>query len=209
MSIYAISGLPEITDEEQKFLCDNPNTADIVDWVREYAAKATHALRQQLEEAQSRNDFIDEAAARVPMDTLLIARAELAEAECAARDEIIERLEQRLADAEGQEGDWEIDLSAGRPILVYKKCSVIEDAQARFVLRLIKATPPATDERVKELIESLSLALTGHMIGHDKSDGNKYSDGFVAGFRSCVEAAKRVDAAIAASKADGNAEVKP
>ena len=56
MSIYAISGLPEITDEEQKFLCDNPNTADIVDWVREYAAKATHALRQQLADETQRAD---------------------------------------------------------------------------------------------------------------------------------------------------------
>lgn len=33
--------------------------------------------------------------------------------------------------------DWEIDSSAGRPILTYQKCSVIEDEQARYVLGLI------------------------------------------------------------------------
>lgn len=37
-------------------------------------------------------------------------------------------------------GDWRIDTSAGRPILVYKNCSVIEDEQARYVLNLIAAS---------------------------------------------------------------------
>lgn len=35
--------------------------------------------------------------------------------------------------------DWRIDTSAGRPILVYKNCSVIESEQAEYVLRLIAA----------------------------------------------------------------------
>lgn len=35
--------------------------------------------------------------------------------------------------------DWRIDTSAGGPILVYKDCSVIESAQAEYVLRLIAA----------------------------------------------------------------------
>lgn len=33
--------------------------------------------------------------------------------------------------------EWGIDTSAGRPILVYQNCSVIEDEQARYVLGLI------------------------------------------------------------------------
>ena len=34
--------------------------------------------------------------------------------------------------------DWEIDTSTGRPILTYKKCSVIEAEDARYVLSLIR-----------------------------------------------------------------------
>lgn len=37
------------------------------------------------------------------------------------------------------QGEWGIDTSAGREILVYKGCSVIEDADARYVLSLIAA----------------------------------------------------------------------
>ncbi|MGQ8875910.1 hypothetical protein ACUTR7_00250 [Delftia sp. NA_296.1] len=37
------------------------------------------------------------------------------------------------------QGEWRIDTSAGREILVYKNCSVIEDADARYVLSLIAA----------------------------------------------------------------------
>jgi hypothetical protein len=36
-------------------------------------------------------------------------------------------------------GDWRIDHSAGRPILTYKNCSVIEAEDAEYVLRLIAA----------------------------------------------------------------------
>lgn len=44
-----------------------------------------------------------------------------------------------------QQSDWRIDHTAGRPILVYKNCSVIEAEQAAYVLRLIelsKSTEP-------------------------------------------------------------------
>lgn len=34
-------------------------------------------------------------------------------------------------------GDWEIDHSAGRPILLYKKCSVIEAEDAEYIMGLI------------------------------------------------------------------------
>jgi hypothetical protein len=36
-------------------------------------------------------------------------------------------------------GGWAIDHSAGTPILVFEKCSVIEGAQAEYVLALIEA----------------------------------------------------------------------
>lgn len=35
--------------------------------------------------------------------------------------------------------DWEIDLSAGRPILTYSKCSVIQDEQAAALIAFIQA----------------------------------------------------------------------
>lgn len=40
--------------------------------------------------------------------------------------------------------DWGIDTSAGRPILVYQKCSVIEAEQARYVLGLVAADAAKT-----------------------------------------------------------------
>jgi len=42
-------------------------------------------------------------------------------------------------DAVAPQGEWRIDTSAGREILVYKGCSVIEEADARYVLSLIAA----------------------------------------------------------------------
>lgn len=44
-------------------------------------------------------------------------------------------------------GDWAIDTTAGRPILVYQGCSVIEAEQAYYVLGLLNGTvPPAGGE---------------------------------------------------------------
>lgn len=43
-------------------------------------------------------------------------------------------------------GDWRIDHSAGRPILVYKDCSVIEAEQAYYVLGLLKTATSAPAE---------------------------------------------------------------
>jgi len=34
-------------------------------------------------------------------------------------------------------GDWKVDLTTGVPILVYKKCSVIQDEQAEYIFSLI------------------------------------------------------------------------
>ena len=44
------------------------------------------------------------------------------------------------------QGDWDIDHSAGRPILMYKKCSVIEAEDAEYVLRLIAADRASREE---------------------------------------------------------------
>ncbi|WP_241120601.1 hypothetical protein, partial [Achromobacter xylosoxidans] len=55
--------------------------------------------------------------------------------------------------------DWRIDTSAGGPILVYKDCSVIESAQAEYVLRLIaadQASAPVAEE-AKVQIEYLDM----------------------------------------------------
>lgn len=41
--------------------------------------------------------------------------------------------------------DWKIDNSAGRPILTYKGCSVIEAEDAEFVLGAIKAALSAAE----------------------------------------------------------------
>jgi len=41
--------------------------------------------------------------------------------------------------ANGARDDWRIDHTAGRPILVYQDCSVIEAEQAEYVLGLIEA----------------------------------------------------------------------
>jgi hypothetical protein len=70
----------------------------------------------------------------------------------------IRELEAALAEPVPQSvGDWAIDTTAGRPILVYKGCSVLEDEQAHYVLRLIKnnliePVPTAVDK-----VETLAL----------------------------------------------------
>lgn len=33
---------------------------------------------------------------------------------------------------------WKIDYSAGRPILTYENCSVIQDEQAEYIMNLLK-----------------------------------------------------------------------
>ena|GEM_PF-2816514 len=43
-------------------------------------------------------------------------------------------------------GDWRIDHSAGRPVLMFQDCSVIEAEKAEYVLRLIKAAQPIERE---------------------------------------------------------------
>lgn len=55
------------------------------------------------------------------------------------------------------DGKWEIDQSTPNPILTYEKCSVIQDEQAFYVLRLIEAdrvasppVPPSPAERGRE-----------------------------------------------------------
>lgn len=190
------------------------------------------ALRQQLEEAQARNDFIDEAAARVPMDTLLIARVELAEAECSARDVVIAELEQRLADAEGQEAaeyQWK------KPEYVHWfSCSkehhlaCLKDHRLLTRALYLHPAPPATDglEPVtgdilpkvgsRVLIhlgrqdEWVEHAVTGYYVWGDLGGNESLHRVFVrvvddAGFPNArlLNDVRPVCAALAASKADG------
>jgi hypothetical protein len=42
--------------------------------------------------------------------------------------------------------DWVIDRSTGRPILTYKRCSVIEAEQAEYVMRLVTAAGVPTQQ---------------------------------------------------------------
>lgn len=51
--------------------------------------------------------------------------------------------------------DWEIDKSAGRPILIYKGCSIIEGSDAEFVLGAIKAALSAKVQDVAEIKTSI------------------------------------------------------
>lgn len=60
------------------------------------------------------------------------------------------------------DGEWRIDTSAGREILVYKDCSVIEAEDARYVLRLISAEQGERQEAVPE--------ETPHIIVFDDAD---------------------------------------
>ncbi|EMJ5882104.1 hypothetical protein RVX78_002108 [Enterobacter cloacae] len=60
------------------------------------------------------------------------------------------------------DGEWGIDHSAGRPILVYKGCSVIEAEDAEYVLRLIakdgaRAAPSAPVFEIKDLEHFISF----------------------------------------------------
>jgi hypothetical protein len=56
-----------------------------------------------------------------------------------AIDEALASREEAPATPQAEAGDWSIDHSAGRPILTYKNCSVIEAEDAEYVLRLIAA----------------------------------------------------------------------
>lgn len=59
-------------------------------------------------------------------------------AEMAARLLSAARLDVTVTGPKYVVNDWEIDHSAGRPILLYKKCSVIEAEDAEYLMHLIK-----------------------------------------------------------------------
>jgi hypothetical protein len=50
---------------------------------------------------------------------------------------------------QAESNDWRIDTSAGRPILAYKGCSVIEAEQAELVLRLLASQPASAPDDCK------------------------------------------------------------
>lgn len=66
----------------------------------------------------------------------------------------------------GKLEDWRIDESAGRPILVYKNCSVIEAEQAEAVLDLIRSSKKNFEsicEALNELhLEFLNVDMTNY-----------------------------------------------
>lgn len=101
------------------------------------------------------------------------------------------------ASAEGAGGDWRIDHSAGRPILVYQNCSVIEAEQAEYVLRLIEADRQQRGGDVRPTLRSLhrELALIESDPDSDLSDGAR---------RTLKWARRSIDAALAATKGERN-----
>lgn len=62
-----------------------------------------------------------------------------------AKDAEAESLKAQIAQAPSVEG-WGIDMSTGTPILVYENCSVIQDEQARLVLRALEGVAQARAE---------------------------------------------------------------
>lgn len=93
-------------------------------------------LRQRADVQKALNTHLDLAVRQSEgVNANLRRRAEKAEAEITA-----------LKGSIGAAKDWEIDHSAGVPILVYKKCSVIESEAAYGLLELIKKSEmKATD----------------------------------------------------------------
>jgi hypothetical protein len=52
---------------------------------------------------------------------------------------VVIKIERNQSDGEKTvEAKWKIDLSAGRPVLTYEDCSVIQDEQAEYIMNLIQ-----------------------------------------------------------------------
>ena len=61
--------------------------------------------------------------------------------------------------------DWRLDHSAGRPILVYQNCSVIEAENAEYVLRLIAADQSTEAEAMRMLWSDQRTEEKAHYLG--------------------------------------------
>lgn len=68
-----------------------------------------------------------------------------------------------------QAGDWKIDRSTGTDILMFKKCSVIEDDQAHLVMSLLAAAARSDDTRLDVAREVLT-DLREHFAFHRDRD---------------------------------------
>jgi hypothetical protein len=92
---------------------------------------------------------------------------ELEQVEEAARSDLAEALESALAAQPPAPAlplapsDWGIDTLAGRKILVYKNCSVIEDEQAELVLRLLTAASTTGDAGAEPALFGVQNVDTG------------------------------------------------
>lgn len=116
------------------------------------------------------------------------------------------------------QGEWRIDTSTGRGILVYKNCSVIEAEQAPYVLGLIAAdaaaahapaleapAAPAAPKRevtdgTRTLLEDCISAIRDY-AGSRPEEGESWESWFEAAFDLCQSRVRRVfdDHALAAA----------
>ncbi len=86
-----------------------------------------------------------------------------------------------------KDNDWNIDTSAGVPILVYKNCSVIESEQAEYILQLINNEVEIATEllSLREQLAALK-ALEPFAWGLADKDGNVYLNECCIGDEGCM-----------------------
>jgi hypothetical protein len=89
--------------------------------------------------------------------------------------------------------DWRLDHSAGRPILVYKDCSVIEAEQAQEVLDALRASHGQAPAGVLEDAARLDWIAVHGSFGMDSVSGELGGNGQrrLAATRSNIDAARK------------------
>ncbi len=70
--------------------------------------------------------------------------------------------------------DWKIDHSAGRPILTYKNCSVIEAEQAEYVINLI-----SQDQKENKEVKTVWCHNCENHVRTDDDCYSKYNCGVI------------------------------
>jgi hypothetical protein len=79
--------------------------------------------------------------------------------------QVAERQEPAAAIEPIQHDGWAIDHSAGRPVLVYKKCSVIEDLDAYYILSLVEKDRKAAPLSAYTAVDMTTAAAGGFRDG--------------------------------------------